>query len=58
LQLPLQGGQTLPLMPTRGSENPTSLTNPLMTHVNAALRWFGFIAFITSFEFVYWLIAA
>jgi hypothetical protein len=58
LQLPLQGGQTLPLMPTCGSENPTSLTNPFMTHVNAAFRWFGFITFITSSEFVNGLIAA
>jgi hypothetical protein len=45
-------------MPPRGSKNPTSLTNPFMTHVNAAFRWFGFIAFITSSEFVNWLIAA
>jgi hypothetical protein len=45
-------------MPTCGSENPTSLTNPFMTHVNAAFRWFGFITFITSSEFVNGLIAA
>jgi hypothetical protein len=43
-------------MPPRGSKNPTSLTNPFVAHVNAAFRWFGFITFITNFEFVYWLI--
>jgi hypothetical protein len=45
-------------MPPCGSKNPTSLANPFVAHVNAAFRWFGFIAFITSSKFMNGLIAA